>query len=71
METKKLRAGIKIIVAIRDTIKDAGAVPAGHLYAILSQFGCTKENFDKIIDLLKQQGNVTEMNNLLYWIEKK
>lgn len=68
IETEKIKATYSVVKAIGDTIKEAGAIPAGHLYAILSQFGCTQIQFDNLIDSFKNSGKVKEMNNLLYWV---
>ncbi len=62
--------GVKeTIKAIGNAIKEAGAVPSGHLYSILSQFGCTIQQYDNLIAAFKKAGKVKEAHNLLYWVD--
>jgi len=64
-----LKAAITIIQAVSSAIKEAGAIPSGHLYSILMQFGCNIQQYDLLINTLKKTGKVQEHNNLLYWID--
>lgn len=66
---QKAKVVTSIIKAVGDTIKEAGAVPSGHLYSVLAQHGCTFEQYEKLIDAFKASGKVKEVGGLLYWIE--
>lgn len=59
---------LQVIKMVGDAIKEAGSIPAGHLYAMLMPSGCTLEQFDMLISVLKDAGKVREENNQLYWI---
>jgi|HubBroStandDraft_2_1064218.scaffolds.fasta_scaffold4199101_1 hypothetical protein len=62
-------AVVEIVFAIRDAIKELGEVPSGHLYGLAAApAGMSLENYQQIIDLLKQTGKVTESNHLLKWV---
>jgi hypothetical protein len=65
----ELQKATTIIAAVATAIKEAGAIPSGHLYAALNKFGCTIESYNRLIDALKATGKVYERNNLLYWID--
>ena len=62
----ELKAGLKLIVAVSEAIREAGSVPSGHLYAML----CSKVDaagYERIIGMLKGAGVVQEKNHLLVW----
>ncbi len=65
----KIKAATTIIQAVATAIKEAGAIPSGHLYSVLNSQGCTLEQYEKMISIFKEAGRVKEVNNLLYWID--
>ena len=40
-EPTKVKAALDALRAVADAIRDAGEIPAGHLYAALMGHGCT------------------------------
>lgn len=60
---------IQLVKHIGDAIKEAGKIPSGHLFAILSQFGCTMPIYEQLIAAFKDAGKVKEENHLLIWID--
>jgi phosphoribosylamine-glycine ligase len=65
----QVKALIQIVQAIADTIKEVGEVPSGVLYAQLMG-KMSLENYQYVIDILKQSGKVKESNShLLSWQE--
>ena len=60
---------MQVIKLVGDTIKDAGQIPSGHLYAMLMPSGCTLEQFNMLIAVFKEAGKVREEKNVLYWIQ--
>ena len=69
-EQEKLKcdigAGIGIICALADAVKELGQVPNGVLYVNFMLFLSLHE-YSEIIEVLKQTGLVEEINNLLCW----
>ena len=64
---EEVHAGLNVIRAVADAIKEAGQIPSGHLYAAMMGFVdlCA---FEKIISLLKRSHLVEEQpGNLLVW----
>lgn len=58
---------LQIVSAIADTIRELGEVPSGVLYAHLMG-KLSLDNYQYIIDILKQSGKVKESNShLLSW----
>ena len=71
MDNAEIRNGLLAVKAIADCIKEAGQIPAGHLYAALMGHGCTLNAFEQIVGLLTstRQGKalVRRENDLLIW----
>lgn len=66
----QVKAAFQMTLAVSETIRELGEVPAGHLYAQL----CAKvslEGFQKMIGQLKNAGLVTEQSHLLKWVGPK
>ena len=65
----EIKAGLNILFAISDAIKEAGAIPSGHLYAAV----CGKidaSGYERIIQILKNSGVVREQGHVLIWSEE-
>lgn len=59
--------GIKLIKLVADSIKELKRVPNGHLYAMLMSILSLQE-YEKIINILKNAGVIELKNNELFWI---
>jgi len=69
-ETQILAGTIKVVAAVAECIRDLGQVPSGHLYARL--MGSLKiEDYQAIINQLKNAELVKEENHLLTWVGPK
>lgn len=55
------------IVAEAIAVAGAEGIPSGHLYARLMSFGYSLAVYQRIIDVLKTAGLVTERAHLLTW----
>lgn len=62
-----LRAGLQVVLAVAETIREVGEAPAGHIYAALNAKGVTMEGYQSIIRTLKNTGLVKERNDVLIW----
>lgn len=71
MPTTTQQAAMILVKIVADAIKEAGQIPAGHLYAILSAHGCTHGQFETLISTFKRAGLIAEKNNLLTWINER
>jgi hypothetical protein len=67
---EQAEAGVRIILAISETIRELGEVPSGVLYAQLCGI-LDIDQYTSIIDNLKRTGLVEERNHLLTWIGPK
>ena len=61
------KAGLSLVVAVAETVKDLGQVPSGHLYAALMH-QMTLDQYIKVVNIMKRAGMVKENNNLLTWV---
>ena len=67
---EQVKGAMAFVMAVADAIKELGTVPNGHLYANLMGH-MSLENYQKVIDLLKRSGVVTESaSHLLTWVGK-
>ena len=66
----ELLAGLNIIAAVAETIREAGEVPSGTIYAALTG-KVTFEGYQGILRNLKGAGLVEEKNHLLRWVGPK
>ena len=64
---ERVKAGLSLMVAVAETVKDLGQVPSGHLYAVLMD-QMTFDQYNRIVDIMKRAGMVTEQNNQLTWV---
>lgn len=63
----QVRAAIEVTMAYAEAIRELGEVPNGHLYArMMGQLSLEEHN--RIIQVLKDAGVVTESNYLLKWV---
>ena len=71
MTTDRSVAMWKAMKAILDTIRDAGEIPAGTLYAGLMTQGCTLGQYEQIEAFVVQTGLVEKKGDCLRWVEPK
>jgi hypothetical protein len=64
---QELLAGLNILAAVAETIREAGEVPSGTIYAALVG-KVTMEGYTSLLRTLKGAGLVEEKNHLLRWI---
>lgn len=58
---------LEVVVVVRNTIRDLGAVPSGELYAHLMGY-MSLETYESIIQLLLDAGVVTSSNHVITWM---
>lgn len=61
-----IKQGLEIIQAIAGAIKDLKNVPSGELYAQVMNY-LTLDQYNKVIDILKNAGVITVNNHLISW----
>ncbi len=70
--TQQKKAALAVAMAVCETIREAGLVPSGHLYAHLMTQNCTLEQFEALIRLLvnaglvRREGQGTELDRLVW-----
>jgi hypothetical protein len=67
MTNEQVKAWIILIHELGCVIREAGQIPAGHLYAPLTG-KLSLAHFQTAIKCLKNAGVVKEKNHLLFWI---
>src|SRR3990167_948583 len=66
--TVQVDQALSIVQAVADSIREAGRVPAGHLYAALMRHGCSLSSFELVIGVLCDAKLVRHTGNELVWI---
>lgn len=64
---KSVRAAMLVTTAIAEAIRELGAVSNGELYARIGHM-LGIDNYNAVIELLKDAGMVRESNHVLTWI---
>lgn len=68
MPTKdELKAGVALVAAVAEAIRELKSVPSGHLYTRL-QGRVTLDGYNKMISILKNAKLVEEKNFVLTWV---
>ncbi len=67
METNGKAQLLKLLELLRDTIREAGFLPRGYLYAALMEKGCTFNQYQQLEALLLADGQVRRQGDLLVW----
>lgn len=70
MSADQVKAALNMILAVSETIREAGQVPSGTLYAALMS-KVDLGGYNRIIDTLKGAGVIREENHCLIWIGPK
>ena len=68
MKTSEIKAGLEVIKAIAEAIREAKSIPSGTLYAVLMG-KLSLEQYEKIISILINAGLVTESGHVLTWAD--
>jgi hypothetical protein len=63
-----LIAGLRTIRIVADAIREEGTIPAGIVYAALSQHGITLPGFESIVGILSREGLLKRIGDSLVWI---
>jgi len=70
--TGEIAQALAAIRLVADCIREAGSIPAGHLYAALMAKGCTLQTFDRIVSMLTSNEHgaaiVEKRGDLLVWV---
>ena len=67
MTTQELAAGLNILRAVADTVRELGRAPRGTLYAALMARGITLPAYEKIESILVGAGLVRRAGDCLVW----
>lgn len=67
MTNAELQAGLKIMVAAVEAIKDAGSIPSGHLYAAMMGT-LSHPAYESMIRQILRTGLVEQTGDTLTWI---
>ena len=64
---QEVKAGIRVVKAVAEAIREAGRIPSGHLYALLC--GVTDlAGYEQIIGILVNAGLVRKAGHELVWV---
>ena len=62
-----LAARLHFIRILADSVKEAGRIPSGHLYAAVMGIA-TLEAYQSCVETLKRSGLIKEVNHELIWV---
>jgi hypothetical protein len=68
MSNQELKAGLGIIRAVADTVRELGSAPRGVLYSALMAKGITHSAYETIEGILIRGGLVRRNGDVLTWI---
>lgn len=62
------RRAVLLYLAVTETIREAGEVPSGTLYAALMERGCSLETYERIIGVIERAGLIRKSaGGLITW----
>jgi DNA-binding IclR family transcriptional regulator len=65
----ELKAGLAIVLAVTEAIRELGEAPAGPIYAaLMHKTGMDYQTFQKVVSILTGSGLVVKRGDLLVWI---
>ena len=67
-QNEKLAAGLGIIRAVLETVREVGRAPRGVVYAALMSHGATMEHYSQIENICVNTGLVRRESDCLVWI---
>ena len=66
---QQVKSAFNVILSVAETIREAGSIPSGTLYAVLMSKGCDEGAYNNILRNLKGANLVEETPaHLLRWI---
>ena len=66
--TQRVEAGLQVVRAMAEAIRDLGSVPSGHLYARLMG-RMDLQSYEGLIGILVRSGLVTQdASHVLHWV---
>lgn len=66
---EQIGAYLSLVRAVADSIKEAGSIPAGTVYAACMTTGMSLEHFEKILGMLTDGGLVKrDQSGMLHWV---
>jgi hypothetical protein len=68
--TQKISALKQVCDMVLDVVKSAGkqGAPASEIFAALSAFGCTHDQFEMLVNILVEAGKIRRRNHTLHTI---
>ena len=66
MTKEQLAAGLNVLMAVADAIRELGKVPSGHLYVMLMA-KVDLQGYESIIRTLVNSGVIRQDGDLLVW----
>lgn len=71
MTNVQARAGLAVIKAVADAVRELGRVPSGNIYAVVMG-SLSLEQYERVLGILKDAGLIEETaGHELIWIEPK
>jgi hypothetical protein len=64
---EQFAAGLEIVLAVGNTVRELGSVPAGAVYAAIMSHGVSLEGFNSIVNTLVKAGAIRREGNLLVY----
>lgn len=64
---EQLKAGLNVVLAVTEAIREAGEIPAGTLYAVLMG-NVDIAGFARIVSIVTGSGLVEKRGDLLRWV---
>lgn len=65
--SEQIADSVSMISALSESIRQAGRIPSGHLYAMVID-RLSIEHYERLITVIKRAGLVVEVANELRWI---
>ena len=67
---EQLKAGQAVVIAVAETIREAGECPSGTIYAELVG-RVSLEGYNKILGILTRAGLIIEQSHMIRWVGPK
>ena len=68
-QEEKMKAAVQIMKAVAESIKEAGSIPSGHLYAQLMG-KMSLGSYEKMIDAMRRMGVIQIEDHLITYVGK-
>jgi hypothetical protein len=63
----QVKAALRLTMIVAEGIREAGQIPSGHLYAVLSGV-VDLHGYEKIVETLVRAGLVRKEGSMLHWV---